>query len=428
MASEVTLPALGESVTEGTVTRWLKQVGDTVAVDEPLLEVSTDKVDTEIPSPVAGTLLEIKAQEDDTVEVGAVLGVIGDEGESGGDADDTAEPEAQPKDEQEAEKKAEQEEEIVEEKGELPAGDETPEAEKSDSPAAEEPAAEKSSGGSGGGSGGGDSTSVTLPALGESVTEGTVTRWLKQVGDDVAVDEPLLEVSTDKVDTEIPSPVAGTLLEIKVEEDETVEVGAELATIGSGDAAASSSGSEEKDEPAPAEDKAEEKAEEPAPAAEEKAEEPAAEEKSEPAAKQPAQEQPAAQEKPKQEEAPQQEAPAAAPSRSDDQSAYVTPLVRKMASQHGVDLSAVSGTGVGGRIRKQDVLDAAAAAQQQAQRRSRPSSRPPRPRLRPPLPPPPVGPLRPAPRRPCAAPPRRSRACARSSPSGWSTRCRRRPS
>ena len=100
MASEVTLPALGESVTEGTVTRWLKQVGDTVAVDEPLLEVSTDKVDTEIPSPVAGTLLEIKANEDDTVEVGAVLGVIGEEGESAGDAAETAEPEAQPQDEE----------------------------------------------------------------------------------------------------------------------------------------------------------------------------------------------------------------------------------------------------------------------------------------------------------------------------------------
>ena len=115
MATEVTLPALGESVTEGTVTRWLKQVGDSIAVDEPLLEVSTDKVDTEIPSPVAGTLLEIRAEEDDTVEVGAVLAVVGDEGESAGDADDTAEPEAQPKDDAEAEKKAEQEEEIVEE-------------------------------------------------------------------------------------------------------------------------------------------------------------------------------------------------------------------------------------------------------------------------------------------------------------------------
>ena len=242
MASEVTLPALGESVTEGTVTRWLKQVGDTVAVDEPLLEVSTDKVDTEIPSPVAGTLLEIKANEDDTVEVGAVLGVIGEEGESAGDASESAEPEAQPKDDEESEKKAEQEEEVAEETGELPAGDETPESEKDDAPAQEEPAAEKAadSGSSGGsGSGGGSGTSVTLPALGESVTEGTVTRWLKKVGDEVAVDEPLLEVSTDKVDTEIPSPVAGTLLEIKAEEDETVEVGAELAVIGSaGDAPA----------------------------------------------------------------------------------------------------------------------------------------------------------------------------------------------
>ena len=152
MASEVTLPALGESVTEGTVTRWLKQVGDTVAVDEPLLEVSTDKVDTEIPSPVAGTLLEIKANEDDTVEVGAVLGVIGEEGESAGDASETAEPEAQPQDEGESEKKAEQEEQVAEETGELPDGDETPESEKDDAPAESEPAAEQaSSGGSSGG-------------------------------------------------------------------------------------------------------------------------------------------------------------------------------------------------------------------------------------------------------------------------------------
>ncbi len=271
MASEVTLPALGESVTEGTVTRWLKQVGDTVAVDEPLLEVSTDKVDTEIPSPVAGTLLEIKANEDDTVEVGAVLGVIGEEGESSGDASDTAEPEAQPVDDGESEKKAEQEEQIAEETGSLPAGDETPESEKDDAPAQEEPAAEAASSGSsdsgsGGSGGGGGGTAVTLPALGESVTEGTVTRWLKKVGDEVAVDEPLLEVSTDKVDTEIPSPVAGTLLEIKAEEDETVEVGAELAIIGSGDAAPAQS--EPEPEPA-AEPEPEPEAEpEPEPAAE----------------------------------------------------------------------------------------------------------------------------------------------------------------
>src|SRR5688572_22747817 len=116
MATEVNLPALGESVTEGTVTRWLKQVGDSVAVDEPLLEVSTDKVDTEIPSPVAGTLLEIKAEEDDTVEVGGILAVIGEEGESAGDATESAEPEAQPKDEEQAEKKEEQEAELEDEK------------------------------------------------------------------------------------------------------------------------------------------------------------------------------------------------------------------------------------------------------------------------------------------------------------------------
>src|SRR6478752_5258308 len=285
MATEVTLPALGESVTEGTVTRWLKQVGDSVAVDEALLEVSTDKVDTEIPSPVAGTLLEIKANEDDTVEVGAVLAVIGDEGEGGGDSAQ-AEPEATPEPEPEEEKSQE------------------PEAAAEPAPAAEEvekPAAETKPAGGGG-------TSVTLPALGESVTEGTVTRWLKSVGDDVAVDEPLLEVSTDKVDTEIPSPVAGTLLEIKVQEDETVEVGAELAVVGSADAA-----------PEPA--KEPEPEPEPAPAASESSEEGAG---------------------------------------------YVTPLVRKLATQHGVDLASVTGSGVGGRIRKQDVLDTAARTQQPA--------------------------------------------------------------
>ena len=374
MASEVTLPALGESVTEGTVTRWLKQVGDSVAVDEPLLEVSTDKVDTEIPSPVAGTLLEIKANEDDTVEVGAVLGVIGEEGESAGDADETAEPEAQPKDDEESEKKAEQEEEVAEETGDLPDGDSTPESEKDDAPAEEEPAAEKAADDSSGSSGGsaGSGTAVTLPALGESVTEGTVTRWLKKVGDEVAVDEPLLEVSTDKVDTEIPSPVAGTLLEIKAEEDETVEVGAELAIIGSGDAApaqdAPADSQDSEEEPAADEEGTEKDERRDSPAAEEAdaqaredapAEEPKAEEKPAQEAKS-AEEKPA--EKPAQEEKPAAEETSTEPSGGRDQSTYVTPLVRKMADQNGVDLSSLTGTGVGGRIRKQDVLDAAAAA------------------------------------------------------------------
>ncbi|MCY4726322.1 2-oxoglutarate dehydrogenase, E2 component, dihydrolipoamide succinyltransferase [Nocardioides sp. STR2] len=405
MASEVTLPALGESVTEGTVTRWLKQVGDTVAVDEPLLEVSTDKVDTEIPSPVAGTLLEIKANEDDTVEVGAVLAVVGEEGESAGDASDTAEPEAQPQDEGESEKKAEQEEQVAEETGELPAGDETPESEKDDAPAQSEPAAEQAaSGDSSGGSssgGGGGGTPVTLPALGESVTEGTVTRWLKQVGDEVAVDEPLLEVSTDKVDTEIPSPVAGTLLEIKAEEDETVEVGAELAIIGSGDAGSGGSSEPQSSEAQPKDEaNAEKKAEQEQQIAEEKGELPAgdetpeAEKQDSPAAQQseqPQQAEPEAKGEAPYAPAPQGEpepqrtdAAAQAPSGGQaasseggrDQSAYVTPLVRKMADQHGVDLGSVQGTGVGGRIRKQDVLDAAAAAQQAAAAPAAPAAAP----------------------------------------------------
>ena len=370
MASEVTLPALGESVTEGTVTRWLKQVGDTVAVDEPLLEVSTDKVDTEIPSPVAGTLLEIKANEDDTVEVGAVLAVVGEEGESAGDASGSAEPEAQPQDAEESEKKAEQEEQHAEETGELPAGDETPESEKDDAPAQQEPAAEEAaSDGSGGGGGGGGGTPVTLPALGESVTEGTVTRWLKQVGDEVAVDEPLLEVSTDKVDTEIPSPVAGTLLEIKAEEDETVEVGAELAIIGSGDAGSGSQGEPQSAEAQPKDEaNAEKKAEQEEQIAEEKGELPAGDETPESEKQDSSDEQPQQQEAepeargeapyapaPQGEPEPQRtDAAAQAPAQSSggpeggrDQSAYVTPLVRKMAEQHGVDLGSVEGTGVG---------------------------------------------------------------------------------
>ncbi len=375
MASEVTLPALGESVTEGTVTRWLKQVGDTVAVDEPLLEVSTDKVDTEIPSPVAGTLLEIKANEDDTVEVGAVLAVVGEEGESAGDsggaATDSAPAQEAPAEEAPAAEAAQDEPAQDEPAQEAPAQEQAPEAPAEEAPAAQE----TSSGGAGGGGGGaGGGTPVTLPALGESVTEGTVTRWLKQVGDEVAVDEPLLEVSTDKVDTEIPSPVAGTLLEIKAAEDETVEVGAELAIIGSGEATPAAA-------PEPqAEEKAEEKAEpEPEPEPEPQAQE-------EPAQAAPAQAAPAAaapapaasapaapaQAAPAAATAPAATAPAAsAPAASAgeggrDQTAYVTPLVRKMADQHGVDLGSVQGTGVGGRIRKQDVLDAAAAAQQAA--------------------------------------------------------------
>ncbi len=381
MATEVTLPALGESVTEGTVTQWLKSVGDTVEVDEPLLEISTDKVDTEIPSPVAGTLLEIKADEDETVEVGAVLALIGDEGESGGgDAEPADEAPAEPEETPESQEtesvnepaddsEASSEDEPADD-AEPAAGDEPePKAEaeeRSAAPAesaqADADAAETAPAPEADTASTDEGTAVKLPELGESVTEGTVTQWLKAEGDEVAVDEPLLEISTDKVDTEIPSPVAGILTKILVAEDETVEVGAELAIIGGGSAAGSGDAKPAaQEEPEPEPEAKEEPAAEPEPEPE------AAEDKPEP--------EPEAKDEKAEPEATSDDAPAAelapapAPAAQDaskDQSSsgdtYVTPIVRKLAKQHGVDLAAIAGTGVGGRIRKQDVLDAAAAA------------------------------------------------------------------
>ena len=294
-AADVEMPELGESVTEGTITQWLKSVGDTVEVDEPLLEVSTDKVDTEIPSPVAGTLVEILADEDDTIEVGEVIARIGDENATASSSEAKPEPQEEKKEEPKAEAK-------------------------------EEPKADSSNGGSG------DAADVEMPELGESVTEGTITQWLKSVGDTVEVDEPLLEVSTDKVDTEIPSPVAGTLVEILADEDDTIEVGEVIARIGDENATASSS--EAKPEPQ-----------------EEKKEEPKAEEKEE---KKP---EPKAEEK--KESKQDSSLNTSAKVNNGDNVPYVTPLVRKLAEKHGVDLNTVEGTGVGGRIRKQDVLAAA---------------------------------------------------------------------
>jgi 2-oxoglutarate dehydrogenase E2 component (dihydrolipoamide succinyltransferase) len=285
------MPALGESVSEGTVTRWLKNEGDMVAVDEPLLEVSTDKVDTEIPSPVAGILTKIVVGVDQTVAVGAELAVIADSAGASAPA-----PVAAPAAPVVAPVIA----------APAPVAPTPPPAAPIAPPAA---------------SGGG--TVITMPALGESVSEGTVTRWLKNVGDLVAVDEALLEVSTDKVDTEIPSPVAGTLLAIDVAVDTTVAVGARLALIGVSGSA-----------PAPA-----------APVAPPVA----------PVAPTPPPAPVAA--------APVAPAPVApvAPSApvSQPQDAYVTPIVRKLANDLGVNLASVRGTGIGGRIRKEDVEAAA---------------------------------------------------------------------
>ncbi|WP_229400332.1 2-oxoglutarate dehydrogenase, E2 component, dihydrolipoamide succinyltransferase [Micromonospora okii] len=341
MPVSVTMPRLGESVTEGTVTRWLKQEGDTVEVDEPLLEVSTDKVDTEIPSPAAGVLSRIVVGEDETAEVGSELAVIAGEGESAGGG------EAAPQQEQ-------QEEEPAEEAAEAAA---EPQAE-AEQPAVEEPAAEAAPASSG------EGTPVKMPALGESVTEGTVTRWLKQVGDSVEVDEPLLEVSTDKVDTEIPSPVAGTLLEIKVAEDETAAVGADLAIVGAAGAAAPAEAKPEPKAEAKPEPKAEPKAEpKPEPKAEAKVEEPTPGlSYNEPAAEAETAAKPAQAEQQAQPAAPTAAPSAPAQGGGEEAAGYVTPLVRKLAAEHGVDLASITGTGVGGRIRKQDVLEAAEKA------------------------------------------------------------------
>ena len=291
MTFSLTMPALGESVTEGTVTRWLKNEGDQIAIDEPLLEVSTDKVDTEIPSPVAGVLQKIVVGIDQTVAVGAELAIIAD-----GAAAAAPAPTAPV---------AETPTPVV--AAPVAAAPVTP------APVAA-PVAPAASGAG---------TVISMPALGESVSEGTVTRWLKNVGDSVAVDEALLEVSTDKVDTEIPSPVAGILLAIDVPIDTTVAVGARLALIGASGSA-----------PAPVAA---------APAAPVVAAvvtpPPAAPVVAAPVVAAPVVAAPVA-----------VSAPISQPA-----DAYVTPLVRKLASELGVNLAYVKGTGIGGRIRREDV-------------------------------------------------------------------------
>ena len=285
MTFSVTMPALGESVSEGTVTRWLKSEGDHVNVDEPLLEVSTDKVDTEIPSPVAGTLTKIVVQVDQTVPVGAELAIIADGAAAPAPSAPVAAAPAAP---------------VTPPPAAPVAAAPAPVA-----PVAAAPAAS------------GAGTVITMPALGESVSEGTVTRWLKNIGDSVAVDEALLEVSTDKVDTEIPSPVAGTLLAIDVAVDTTVPVGARLGLIGTSGAAPVA---------APAAPK-------PAPVV-------AAPVVAAPVAVAPVVSAPA---------------PVAAAPVTQPIDAYVTPLVRKLANELGVNLANVKGTGIGGRIRREDV-------------------------------------------------------------------------
>ena len=219
MSVEVVMPQMGESITEGTVSKWMKAVGERIEKDEPLLEISTDKVDAEVPAPGAGVLLEIKAAEGETVEVGSVVGVIGEEGES---PVSSAPPAASKQSEPPKSDIKEAAEEELEETKDEPVEKQI-EAVNAAVASAEEitPSADSS-----------DAAEIVMPQMGESITEGTVSKWLKEVGDTIEKDEPLLEISTDKVDAEVPSPVGGKLLAINVNEGETVEVGAVVGLVG----------------------------------------------------------------------------------------------------------------------------------------------------------------------------------------------------
>ncbi len=286
MPTDVVMPQMGESITEGTLTKWLKKTGDTVARDEPLFEISTDKVDAEIPSPAAGTLGEIKVQEGATVTVGTVVCAI----EEAAAANAAPSPAAgTPKDE-----------------AVTPAAATT--AAKDEAVPAPAPEA---------GAGNGSGTEVMMPQMGESITEGTLTKWLKKIGDTVARDEPIFEISTDKVDAEIPSPIAGTLTEIKVQEGETVTVSSVVAVIGG--AAGAPAKAAPTTPPAPA-----------------------------------AVPQPASPHTQKTADVPQLAKPAAAASTGE--APRSSPLVRKIAKENDVDLATLSGTGASGRITKQDIL------------------------------------------------------------------------
>jgi 2-oxoglutarate dehydrogenase E2 component (dihydrolipoamide succinyltransferase) len=223
MSVEVVMPQMGESITEGTISKWLKAVGDKIERDEPLLEISTDKVDAEVPAPSAGVLLEIRHQEGETVEVGTAVGILGEEGE-------TAIQSSAADDQKQIETVQVEEPQVVTEELSKPEEVEQTAA-VTTMPANVEDSANSANTATSAVSG--DSTEVVMPQMGESITEGTISKWLKKVGDKIERDEPLLEISTDKVDAEVPAPAAGTLLEIRYQEGDTVEVGTALAFIGS---------------------------------------------------------------------------------------------------------------------------------------------------------------------------------------------------
>ncbi len=343
MSVEVVMPQMGESITEGTVSKWLKAVGDKIEKDEPILEISTDKVDAEVPAPGAGVLLEIRVAEGETVEVGSVVAVIGEEGAVSSESSVViSQPVEAPKAE---EVKAEP---VAEEVKPAPVVEQPQVVAATASAAAANPKSEIQNP---------KSVEVVMPQMGESITEGTVSKWLKVVGDSIEKDEPLLEISTDKVDAEVPSPSAGTLLEIRVQEGETVEVGSVVALVGAEGAgsAASSQQSAVSSQAA------------------------AAGVSPQPAASTP--QSTIENQKPKTEDQtpgvsetegrsydydrPNATADAASANGKSNgelsleelRQTKSSPLVRNIAKEHGIDISRILGSGISGRVTKKDILE-----------------------------------------------------------------------
>ncbi|HLK07571.1 MAG TPA: 2-oxoglutarate dehydrogenase, E2 component, dihydrolipoamide succinyltransferase [Candidatus Angelobacter sp.] len=312
MATDVVMPQMGESIFEGTITKWLKKPGDKVQRDEPLFEISTDKVDAEIPAPAAGVLKEIKVKEGATVQVNTVVGVIDAEG-SAAAAAPPQQAQSAPAPQQSAPAKA------APQADGAPAAQQPPATEKS-APVQEEKSSAPA------GANGGAGVDVVMPQMGESIFEGTITKWLKKVGDKVQRDEPLFEISTDKVDAEIPAPAAGVLREIKVKEGTTVQVNSVVAVIGGAVGAAQA---------APAKPQAVQA------------------QTSQPQAAQP---QATQSQSAQQAQQPQQVVSFPAGDRGQDgERLRSSPLVRRMARENNVDLNQVPGTGLGGRISKNDI-------------------------------------------------------------------------
>jgi 2-oxoglutarate dehydrogenase E2 component (dihydrolipoamide succinyltransferase) len=315
MATDVVMPQMGESIFEGTITKWLKKPGDKVQRDEPLFEISTDKVDAEIPAPAAGVLKEIKVKEGATVQVNTVVGVIDAEGSGAAAAppQPAQSAQAQPAPAQSSSTKA------APQADGAPAAQQPPATEKS-APVQEEKSSAPA------GANGGAGVDVVMPQMGESIFEGTITKWLKKIGDKVQRDEPLFEISTDKVDAEIPAPAAGVLKEIKVKEGTTVQVNSVVAVIGGAGGSAQA---------APAKPQAVQA------------------QTSQP---QPAQPQAAPSQPAQQAQQPQQVVSFPAAGRGEDgERLRSSPLVRRMARENNVDLNQVPGTGLGGRISKSDI-------------------------------------------------------------------------